>query len=411
MAIGQSNYPTALDAATDLVEATNDASTTLTSAITNSAMQLQVASTAAFPSTGIVEIGTELIAYSSKGVGVLNVASGGRGYEGTIAAAASSGAAVDLVISAASNNVKNAAIIALETKLGTGSSTPVPGTVLRGVAAGASDWGKVANTELENHSISIAGNQTSLGGTITRDSITGVTSNGLIKRTGANTLASATPGTDFTEYAFSQIAVTGQNTVIANNAQGTLTLIAGTGIAVTTDSSNDTVTIATTGGSTGTATRTIACWTMRENQPPATDFATLDTRNSTVLLVFTAGSPNKAAVFIGVIPSGITLASGLKTRILWTSATAITGNCKWGLQFERLTTTIDSDSFDAVTEVASSAPATAGVPKITELVTTSIDGLSAGDFFRLRISRKSADTTSDTMAGSAQLIAIELQAV
>ena len=141
MAIGQSNYPTALDAATDLVEATNDASTTLTSAITNSAMQLQVASTAAFPSTGIVEIGTELIAYSSKGVGVLNVASGGRGYEGTIAAAASSGAAVDLVISAASNNVKNAAIIALETKLGTGSSTPVNRAVLRGGStAGTSSY-------------------------------------------------------------------------------------------------------------------------------------------------------------------------------------------------------------------------------------------------------------------------------
>lgn len=141
MAIGQSNYPTAIDAATDLVEATNDASTTLTFDITNSVMQLPVVSTNAFPSTGIVEIGTELIAYSSKGVGVLNVASGGRGYEGTAAAAALSGATVELVITAASNNVKNTAIIALETKLGAGSSTPVNRAVPRGGATvGTSNW-------------------------------------------------------------------------------------------------------------------------------------------------------------------------------------------------------------------------------------------------------------------------------
>ena len=411
MAIGATNYPGALDTVAELVEATNDATTTLTSGISSSAMQLPVASAAAFPATGIVKVGSELIAYASKGVGVINVASGGRGYEGTTAAAASSGAAVELVITAASNNVKNAAIIALQTKLGSGSSTPTSGTLLRGTSAGVSNWGKVANGDLENQSISIAGTVINLGETITRDAITGVQTNGLLKRTGTNTLATAVAGTDFTEYAFSQVVVSGQGTVVANNAQATLTLAAGAGIALTTDSNNDIVTITATGGATGGGTRSLTRWTVRENQPPATDFATLDTRNATAVLVFTSGSPNKAAVFIGCVPDGASLTNGLKIRLLWTSATATTGNCRWAAQFERMTTQLDTDSFDLAVEVTSLAPTTAGLPKITELTTTNIDGLTAGDFFRLRIYRKSADTTNDTMAGSAQLIAIELQTV
>lgn len=57
--------------------------------------------------------------------------------------------------------------------------------------------GAVSNAKLANSSITIAGTSTSLGGSITQDAITGLSSTGLIKRTGANTLASATPITDY----------------------------------------------------------------------------------------------------------------------------------------------------------------------------------------------------------------------
>jgi len=55
-------------------------------------------------------------------------------------------------------------------------------------------------------------------------------------------------GGEVNQNAFSNIAVAGQSTVQADNATDTLTLAAGTGITITTNASTDTVTIASTGG-------------------------------------------------------------------------------------------------------------------------------------------------------------------
>lgn len=55
----------------------------------------------------------------------------------------------------------------------------------------------VPNSALENSSITVAGNSTSLGGSVTQDQITGLASNGLVKRTGSNTLDVAVAGTDY----------------------------------------------------------------------------------------------------------------------------------------------------------------------------------------------------------------------
>ena len=55
----------------------------------------------------------------------------------------------------------------------------------------------VPNSVLANSAITIAGTSTSLGGSISQDTITGLSSTGLVKRTGANTLAIAVSGTDY----------------------------------------------------------------------------------------------------------------------------------------------------------------------------------------------------------------------
>ena len=55
----------------------------------------------------------------------------------------------------------------------------------------------IGNGSLTNSAITIAGTSTSLGGTITQDTITGLSATGLVKRTAANTLAAATAGTDY----------------------------------------------------------------------------------------------------------------------------------------------------------------------------------------------------------------------
>lgn len=143
MAVGIPNFPTSLDAASDLVEATNNASTTINmvGGLSNSATTITVVSTAAFPSTGIIRIDDELISYSAKTNTTFTVQT--RGFESSTAASHIDGATVSLDITAASNNAKNTAIIALETKIGTGSSTPTANTVLRGTGTGTSAYGQV----------------------------------------------------------------------------------------------------------------------------------------------------------------------------------------------------------------------------------------------------------------------------
>lgn len=59
------------------------------------------------------------------------------------------------------------------------------------------DNGAVTNAKLANSAITIAGTSTALGSSITQDTITGLASTGVVKRTGANTLGIAVAGTDY----------------------------------------------------------------------------------------------------------------------------------------------------------------------------------------------------------------------
>lgn len=153
MAVGIPEFPTSLDTEVNLVEATNNAQTTLSSTLAIGATTISVASTTGFPNTGILKIDDELIAYTSKTSTQFTVqTSNGRGYESTVDAQHSSGARVELVITAYSNNAKNLAIIALEEKVGVGASTPTAGTnstvVLKGTGTGTSGWATLTTGDL-----------------------------------------------------------------------------------------------------------------------------------------------------------------------------------------------------------------------------------------------------------------------
>lgn len=153
MAVGIPEFPTSLDTEVNLVEATNNAQTTLSSTLAIGATTISVASTTGFPNTGILKIDDELIAYTSKTSTQFTVqTSNGRGYESTVDVQHSSGARVELVITAYSNNAKNLAIIALEEKVGVGASTPIAGTnstvVLKGTGTGTSGWATLTTGDL-----------------------------------------------------------------------------------------------------------------------------------------------------------------------------------------------------------------------------------------------------------------------
>jgi hypothetical protein len=61
----------------------------------------------------------------------------------------------------------------------------------------------------------------------------------------------------------------------------------------------------------GSGTKTYTVFTPDDNQPPASDFATLDTRNSILVLDF-AEATDESAIFVGVIPEAASLGSGAK---------------------------------------------------------------------------------------------------
>ncbi len=159
----------------------------------------------------------------------------------------------------------------------------------------------------------------------------------------------------------------------------------------------------------GRLTKSLARFTARDNYPPATDFATLDTRNSVLVLEFDAAT-EESATFVGVVNENAALPSGLSVRLWWMADTATSGNVRWGVQFEKTGTDLDSDSYDTNTQVTSAANGTSGIESLASITITTIDSLAAGDRFRLRVYRVAADATNDTMTGDAQLVAVEVRA-
>jgi hypothetical protein len=157
----------------------------------------------------------------------------------------------------------------------------------------------------------------------------------------------------------------------------------------------------------GGGTKTYAVFTPMNSNPPATNYATLDTRNSIAVLDFD-DTTEEGAFWVGVIPEGASLGSGLKVSITWMATTATTGNVRWGAKFERMNTDTDSDSFDTAYEDHTATSGTSGTPVKTTLTCANIDGITAQDVYRLWVYRDATDGTNDTVSGDAELIAVEV---
>ena len=121
MAIGVVNFPTSLDTLDTLIKATDNASTTLTSAINSTTNVITVASTATFASSGLLAIDNELITYTGKTS--LTFTGCVRGFNGTTGASHGNSSLVENVDSSAYHNTLAAALVATQTKLGAGATT------------------------------------------------------------------------------------------------------------------------------------------------------------------------------------------------------------------------------------------------------------------------------------------------
>lgn len=157
---------------------------------------------------------------------------------------------------------------------------------------------------------------------------------------------------------------------------------------------------------------TLNVFTPQHGEPPASNYATLNTRNSRLVAEFDA-STAEALVFRGVLPSHYS-GGGLTIEIFWAGASATSGDVVWGTEIERAQaggTDQDADSFAAQSTATGTANGTSGIKTKTSPAHTSgaqMDSLAAGEPFLLRVQRVAADA-GDTMTGDAQLFEVHVK--
>jgi hypothetical protein len=148
------------------------------------------------------------------------------------------------------------------------------------------------------------------------------------------------------------------------------------------------------------------------NEPPSSNYATLDTRNQHPCLDFDA-STNESAVFSSVMPQHYAGTTGVTVYLHYAMSSATADTVDWDVSWERIgdqQLDIDSDSFAAVNSVDNTTvPGTSGNVDIVSVAFTDgadMDSVAKGESFRLKVTR---DASSDDATGDAELYKVELR--
>lgn len=165
-------------------------------------------------------------------------------------------------------------------------------------------------------------------------------------------------------------------------------------------------TLDATGGASGAAWQ--LQWGPLVNEPPSSNFATLDTRNGHPTLDFDT-TTQETAIFTGVLPADYS-GAGIVVSVFCALTSATSGTVGWDVSIERIDASsldIDADSFATVqTITAATAPGTSGqILKQSVSISNgaNMDSLAAGELFRIRIRR---DVANDTATGDAELLRV-----
>jgi hypothetical protein len=151
-------------------------------------------------------------------------------------------------------------------------------------------------------------------------------------------------------------------------------------------------------------------WGPLVNEAPATNYATLDSRNSRPVLDFDA-TTQEATIFSGTLPANYT-GAGITVAIWCALTSATSGTVGWEVSIERTDVSsldIDADSFaTANTVTATTVPGTSGqVLKMSVNIAngSAMDSLAAGELFRIKVAR---DVANDTATGDAELLRVTM---
>ena len=159
---------------------------------------------------------------------------------------------------------------------------------------------------------------------------------------------------------------------------------------------------------------TLCYFNALNNEPPASSFATLDTRNSIPVLDFDAGT-DESAEFGGLMPRHYA-GGGVTVTLGWmaTDTTVTPHNVVWNAAFKSVSDDaddLDSKAFAAAnttTDAEASASGEVAYTTITFTDGADMDSVAAGEYFRLQITRD-ADNGSDTLTDDAELVFVEIK--
>ena len=159
---------------------------------------------------------------------------------------------------------------------------------------------------------------------------------------------------------------------------------------------------------------TIAVFTPNSAEFPSANFPQITTIHSTgrrPVLAFDA-STQETCMWTGVAPTTFT---GTPTAVIqYVMASATTGSVDFEVSLEAVTdgdaTDLDTaESFDTVNSGSATVPGTAGHIDQKSISLANLDGMVAGDYYRLKVSRDADDAVNDTATGDLYLLGVELR--
>ena len=150
------------------------------------------------------------------------------------------------------------------------------------------------------------------------------------------------------------------------------------------------------------------------NEPPASAYATLDTRNSIPVLDFDDAT-DESAEFGAVMPrnyggGGVTVTLGW---MFTSSGTPGTDTCAWQVAFKSVSDDaddLDTKAFAASNNATSTSASADGEVKYQEITFTDgadMDSIAVGEYFRMEVTRDAASGTASP--GDAELLFAEIK--
>lgn len=156
----------------------------------------------------------------------------------------------------------------------------------------------------------------------------------------------------------------------------------------------------------------LAVMDVSANEPPTSNYATLDTRGTDPTAVLDFDTTTQEAAFFKILMPAHYSGGGITVGLVWAATSATSGTIGWDVAINRWQNGVDtiaSSSFaTAATVTAATVPGTAGIVTYSTVNISNganMDSLAATEAGRIRVRR---DVSNDTAAGDAELLMVVL---